>query len=166
MTYDAQVHPTGMHVKFDFSKYISKILPLLIYIWTLLTSKVNFLQLMIFKGVIWKCVEKIAFLSIFSKLDLYLTFGDLYYWCSNKRPGSFIKSEKDFHPGRFLFQAARKIIVVPLHQNNNDRSGILNRFIDQENLQMYAQMDGILFCHWNNTQSIVLTNGKIHYVMF
>ena len=31
---------------------------------------------------------------------------------------------------------------------------------------MYAQMDGILFCHWNNTHSIVLTNGKIHLVIF
>ena len=90
----------------------------------------------------------------------------IYYGGSNKRPGSFIKSQKDFHPGRFLFQAARKMIVVPWHQNMNDRSGILNRFIDQENLQMYAQMDGILFCHWNNTHSIVLTNGKIHLVIF
>jgi len=71
----------------------------------------------------------------------------MYYGVSNKRPGLFIKSEKDFHPGRFLFQAARMMIVVPWHQNNNDRSGILKRFIDQENLQMYAQMDGILFSH-------------------
>ena len=89
-----------------------------------------------------------------------------YYGHSNKRPGSFIKSEKDFHPGCFLFQAAWKMTAVPWNQNNNDRSGILNRFIDQENLQMYAQMDWILFCHWNNTHSILLTNGKIHYVIF
>ena len=57
-------------------------------------------------------------------------------------------------------------IIVPWNQNNNDRSGILNRFIGQENLQNYAQMHRILLCHWNNTHSIVLTNGKIHLVMF
>ncbi len=57
-------------------------------------------------------------------------------------------------------------IIVPWNQNNNDRSGILNRFIGQENLQNYAQMHRILLCYWNNTHSIVLTNGKIHLVMF
>ena len=70
-----------------------------------------------------------------------------YYGHSNKRSGSFIKSEKDFHPIRLLFEAAQKMIEVPWLHSNNDRFGILNRFIDQENLQMCAQMDGILFCH-------------------
>ena len=90
------------------------------------------------------------------------TFLISYYGGYNKRAGSNIKSQKDFHPVPFLFQAARKMIVVPWHQNNNDRSGILNCFIDQENLQNYAQMQGILLYHCINTHSIVLTNGKIY----
>ena len=81
---------------------------------------------------------KSMYISSYIHLESF-SFEVTYYGGSNK-------SQADFHPGRFLFQAARKIIEVPWPQDNNDRSGILNPFIDQENLQMYAQMDGILFC--------------------
>ena len=64
------------------------------------------------------------------------------------------------------YSRPRNMIDSSWHQNNNARSGIVNRFLDQENLQNYAQMHRILLCHWNNTHSIVLTNGKIHLVMF
>ena len=83
------------------------------------------------------------------------------YGVPNNSAGTIIKSQKKILPARVLFRTN-----TVWAQGRHDRYIIINHFMDQENLQMYAQMYGIL-----NALSLKyhtqysLKNGRIHLVI-
>ena len=67
-----------------------------------------------------------------------------YYGVPNNSAGTIIKSQMKILPARVFIRTNTEKIMVILAQGRYDRYIIINHFMDQENLQMYAQMYGIL----------------------
>ena len=86
----------------------------------------------------------------------------LYYGVPNNSAGTIIKSQKKILPARVLFGTGTEEDNAGRH----DRYSIVNHFMDQENLQIYAQMYGILTAlslKYNTQYS--LKSGRIHLVI-